>query len=182
MQTKLSNISAGRRLSLTATLALALMVVLTGACGKGGSTGGALSPTDTLKAYYDAANKKDVASIKKYLSKGTITIMEVGAKAMGKNLDDALKEEAATSKAAQTTPKFSNEKISGDTATVDVSAEGQTISMPLVKEGGEWKIAMDKLLQNMGAPTMPSTTSATPAATPASTPAEDDEDHENSNH
>jgi flagellar hook-associated protein FlgK len=172
-----------RRLSIITSLALALTVIVAGGCGKGGS--GSLSPTDTLKAYYDAASKKDVAGLKKYLSKGTMNMMEVGAKNMGKSVDDALKESAANEKQTAT-PKFANEKITGDTATVDITAEGQTIAMPLVKEGGEWKIAMDKLLENMGAPKVPTSTSTTttapPTAPPAASPADDDEDHENSNH
>ena len=118
-----------------------------------------ISPTDTVKAYYDAANKKDVAGIKKYLSKGTIRMMELGAKKMGKSLDDSLKEVATSTQTV--TPKFGNEKITGDTATVDITFEGETVAMPLVKEGGEWKIAIDKLIENMrgsmGGPSDPET-------------------------
>jgi hypothetical protein len=172
-----------RKIHIITALALALIVVFTGACNKnsntaGGSSSSSLSPTDTLKAYYDAANKKDVAGIKKYLSKGTISMMEVGAKNMGKNLDDALKESAATTPQAAT-PKFGNEKITGDTATVDISSEGQTVSMPLVKESGEWKIAMDKLIETM------KNSMGTPANAPtgpsnANKPSDDDND-DNSN-
>ena len=167
-----------RRIHIITALALALIVVFTGACNKnsntaGGSSSSSLSPTDTLKAYYDAANKKDVAGIKKYLSKGTINMMELGAKNMGKNLDDALKDSAAT--APQTTPKFGNEKITGDTATVDISAEGQTIAMPLVKESGEWKIAMDKLIETMKGSMSGSTT----APTGTSNKGGDDDDNDN---
>jgi hypothetical protein len=175
-----------RRIHIITALALALIVVFTGACNKnsntaGGSSSSSLSPTDTLKAYYDAANKKDVAGIKKYLSKGTISMMELGAKNMGKNLDDALKESAAT--APQATPKFGNEKITGDNATVDISSDGQTVAMPLVKESGEWKIAMDKLIENMrgsmGTTTPPPSTSNTNNANKSG---DDDDDNSNDNH
>lgn len=175
-----------RRIHIITALALALVVVFTGACNKnsntaGGSSSSSLSPTDTLKAYYDAANKKDVAGIKKYLSKGTINMMEVGAKNMGKNLDDALKESASTAPQAAT-PKFGNEKITGDNATVDISSEGQTVAMPLVKEGGEWKIAMDKLIEtmkgSMGGPTTPSTG----PSNMSNTNKPGDEDDSNDNH
>ena len=111
------------------------------------STSSILSPTDTLKAYYKAAKDKDIPGLKKYLSQGTLKIMEVGAKNMGKNLDDVLKDSASTT--PPITPLFGNEKVTGDTATVDINADGQTIVMPFVKEGGEWKIAMDKLVENM---------------------------------
>jgi flagellar hook-associated protein FlgK len=173
-----------RRMPVITALALMLIVVFTGACNK---SGGSLSPTDTVKAYYDAANKKDIAGIKKYLSQGTIKMMEVGAKNMGKNLDDALKESAAT--APQTaTPKFSNEKITGDSATVDIASEGQTVSMPLIKEGGEWKLAIDKLIQ-----TMQGSMGTTPSISPSDSPSaplgdpkmgnsNEDEGHDNDNH
>jgi hypothetical protein len=174
-----------RRIHIITALALALIVVFTGACNKnsntaGGSSSSSLSPTDTLKAYYDAANKKDVAGIKKYLSKGTINMMEVGAKNMGKNLDDALKESASTTPQAAT-PKFGNEKITGDTATVDISSEGQTVSMPLVKESGEWKIAMDKLIETMKNSMGGSTTAPTGPSNTNNTNKSGDDDDDNSN-
>ena len=172
---------ANRRLPIIAALALALLAVVTGGCGKGTSSGGALSPTDTVKAYYAAGNSKDVAGMKKYLSKGSIALMEVGAKTMGKNLDDALKEEAGNSPSVGT-PTIKNEKITGDTATVELTAGGQTVNMPLVKEGGEWRLAMDKLLENMGMGKPPATTTAPPTTTTGPSPAADDDDHENSNH
>jgi hypothetical protein len=139
-----------RRMPIIIALALGLIVLFTGACNKSGgntatgSSSSSLSPTDTLKAYYDAANKKDVAGIKKYLSKGTMAMMELGAKNSGKNLDEALKEAPQTP-----TPQFSNEKVTGDTASVDITASGQTMTMPFVKEGGEWRIAMDKFIEKL---------------------------------
>ena len=144
-----------RRMPIITAMALMLIVVFTGACNKNGgntantngsssSSSSSLSPTDTLKAYYDAANKKDVAGIKKYISQGTLKMMELGAKNSGKNLDEALKSAPPTP-----TPQFGNEKITGDTASVDITAEGTTMTMPFVKEGGEWKIAMDKFIENL---------------------------------
>ncbi|MDT4898359.1 MAG: hypothetical protein QOH25_3436 [Acidobacteriota bacterium] len=106
------------------------------------------SPTAALRAYYQAAMNKDVTAAKKYLSTGTIALLEEGAKKMGKSLDDAFKESAAQTNTT-TMPEFSNEKISGDTATVDLKAQGATVTMPMVKEGGEWKLAMDKLIEDM---------------------------------
>jgi hypothetical protein len=175
-----------RKVHIITALALALIVVFTGACNKnsntaGGSASGSLSPTDTLKAYYDAANKKDVAGIKKYLSKGTISMMEVGAKNMGKNLDDALKESAATTPQAAT-PKFGNEKITGDTATVDISSEGQTVAMPLVKESGEWKIAMDKLIETMKSSMGTPTTAPNGPSNTNKSGDDDDDDNSNDKH
>jgi flagellar hook-associated protein FlgK len=150
------------------TLVLALSVVFSTACSKNantnttsgnanagqttsGSTSGgttASSPTAALRGYYEAAMNKDIEKAKRYLSAGTMRLMEEGAKKMGKTLDEAFKEGAAQTPAT-TMPEFSNEKISGDTATVDMKAQGMTLTMPMVKEGGEWKLAMDKMIQDM---------------------------------
>jgi hypothetical protein len=106
------------------------------------------SPTAALRAYYQAAMDKDVTAAKRYLSTGTIALLEEGAKKMGKSLDEAFRESAAQTNTT-VMPEFSNEKISGDTATVDLKAQGMSVSMPMVKEGGEWKLAMDKLIADM---------------------------------
>jgi hypothetical protein len=106
-----------------------------------------LSPIATIKAYYDAAHKKDVKTAKKYLSQGTLEMMEEGAKKMGKTLDEALKESDADQ---EPMPEFSNEVIDGETATVDIkAASGASITMPFVKENDRWKIAMDKYMENL---------------------------------
>jgi hypothetical protein len=167
-----------RRMPIIISLALALTVAFTGACNKSGGnmasgSGSSLSPTETLKAYYDAANKKDAAGLKKYLSQGTLKMMEVGAKKSGKNLDEALKEAPQTP-----LPKFSNEKITGDTATVDLTPpDSPTMAMPLVKEGGEWKIAMDKFVEKLQG-SLGSTTSAPPDDSKTDDTGNDNEGHE----
>ena len=125
-------------------IVVAALVVSAG-CG---GTGSGSTPTAALKAYLDAGMKKDIPTLKKYLSSGSIKMLEAETKKMGKSLDEALKEDTATPKGAAM-PELSNEKITGDTATVDMKAEGMTISMPMVKEGGEWKVAMDKMLEEM---------------------------------
>jgi hypothetical protein len=186
MQHKMVEKMVKRRMPVIIALALTLIVVFTGACNKSGgnttSTSGSsgsssLSPTDTLKAYYDAANKKDVAGIKKHISQGTLKMMELGAKNSGKNLDEALKEAPPTP-----TPQFGNEKITGDTASVDITADGQTMTMPFVKEGGEWKIAMDKFIENLQG-SMGNTPSAPPDEKKTdNTGSGDNENHDNANH
>jgi len=134
-----------RRLPLV-VLALSLAAALTVGCQKGGS---GAAPTDALKAYVEAASKKDTAGMKSRLSKRSLEMMENGAKALQKNVDDVLKEDYGETAPNPADIKYSNEKVSGDTATVDMTAQGQTISMPLVKEDGEWKIALDKLIEEM---------------------------------
>src|SRR5256885_4775804 len=127
-------------------LMLALAAMLSMACSKGG---GGATPTDALKAYIDAASKKDVAGMKSHLSQGTLKLMEEGAKAANKNMDDMLKEESGQMPPETANIKYSNEKVTGDSATVDMTAQGQTATMPLVKENGEWKLALDKFIEDM---------------------------------
>lgn len=103
-----------------------------------------LSPKDTVKAYYEAAAKKDMAAAKSFYSKGTIEFMEGAAKMQGKTLDEMMKE---SSNAPVVTPEIANESITGDTATVDIKAPtGEALKIPLVKEGGQWKLAFDKMI------------------------------------
>lgn len=93
--------------------------------------------------------RKDVDGVKRYLSAGTMGMMEEGAKKMGKSLDEVLKEGANQSPTTEM-PEFSNEKVDGDTATVDVKMkELPAVTMPLVREGGEWKLALDKFMKDM---------------------------------
>lgn len=172
-----------RNLTAILTLVLALSVVVFGtACSKGSA---GKTPTEVFKAYYDAAVKKDFATAKTYLSKGSIDLMEMGAKQQGKTFEQAMKDSPA---AEGPMPQLSNEKITGDTATVDVSAEGQKAAMPFVKENGEWKIALDKFaisaIGAQGAPSTQSTpsTMSTPATTNTPSTEKEDEDSDNANH
>ncbi|HWS99554.1 MAG TPA: hypothetical protein VN256_04715 [Pyrinomonadaceae bacterium] len=153
---------------------LALSFALSAACGKsantgngnaantggttttttttGGATGGgaeAGKPTAALRAYYEASMRKDVAAAKRYLSASTMRMLEDSAKQMGKTVDEAM-EEGARQNTMSAMPEMSNEKISGDNASVDVTAMGRPLTMQMVKEGGEWKIALDKTLQSAG--------------------------------
>jgi hypothetical protein len=67
------------------------------------------------------------------LSAASISKLEAEAKDLGKTLDVAFRE-AAEKTGGEVMPGFSNEKISGDTATVDMKAQGQTLTALLVKE------------------------------------------------
>lgn len=126
-------------------VALLSLALASAACGnKAGS-----SPTATAKAFYDAVKAKDVAAIKATMSKGSLELMEKFAKMQNKSLDEALKEPNSSKQP----PAFEaqNEKITGDTATVEVKDEnGKFESLPFVKEDGQWKIALDKAMQSGG--------------------------------
>ena len=129
---------------VVAMVALALAAV---GCNKAGST-----PTATAKAFYDAAKAKDAAGIKSTMSKGSLEMMEKFAKMENKSLDEALKDPGSSP--PPTSFESRNEKITGDTATVEVKDEkGKWETIPFVKEDGQWKIALDKAFQT--APQMP---------------------------
>ncbi len=103
------------------------------------------SPTETMKAYIDALKKKDAAVIKASLSKASLERYEKSAKAQGKTLEEMIATDEDVSDKKM--PEMRNEKIDGDTATVEVKMDDteKWETVPFVKEGGIWKIAFDKL-------------------------------------
>jgi flagellar hook-associated protein FlgK len=108
------------------------------------------TPTATFKAFYEASKKKDVPAMKKSLSKGTLDMFDKLAKEQNKTTDDMLKDVDKDDK-SEKMPETRNEKINGDTATLEVKNEktDKWDSLPFVKENGEWKIALDKFLEDM---------------------------------
>lgn len=140
------------RFTKSIALATALAIIIAGpACSRFGS-----SPTATLKAFYEATQKKDAEGIKKTLSKGTLEMLEGFAKAQGKTLDESLKSGLANDTSSDKMPESRNEKIEGDKATLEVKNDktGTWETVPFVKEDGMWKIAFDQMFRdafkNMG--------------------------------
>jgi len=110
------------------------------------------SPTSTFKAFFEAQKNKDVPGIKKTLSKGSLEMLEKGAKEQKKTLDASLKEgfDDPTFKAPNM-PETRNEKIDGNTATLEIQND-QTKkweTMYFVKEDGDWKVALDKTVEEL---------------------------------
>jgi hypothetical protein len=107
------------------------------------------TPTDTLKKFVEASQKKDVEGMKQSLSSGTLKMMDETAKKQGATLDEALKRDDGAS--LKEMPETRNEKIEGDTATVEVKnkATSDWDKIPFVKEDGKWKIALDKYMQDL---------------------------------
>jgi spore germination cell wall hydrolase CwlJ-like protein len=108
------------------------------------------SPTATFKAFYEASKKKDAAGMRKALSKSTLDMFDKLAKAQNKTTDDMLKAVDKDDK-SEKIPETRNEKITGDTATLEVKNDktNKWDTLPFVKENGEWKIALDKFLEDM---------------------------------
>jgi hypothetical protein len=129
-----------------ALCAVLVMIFAVSACSLLNSS----SPTKTFKAFFEASKKKDIAGMKKALSKGTVDMFDKLAKEQNKTTDDMLKGLDKEDK-DEKIPETRNEKITGDTATLEVKNEktGKWDTLPFVKENGEWKIALDKFLEDM---------------------------------
>ena len=108
----------------------------------------ALSPTETMKALNEAANKKDSEAIKKLVSQGTLDLLEQSAQQQKTTVDELLKRDEGAP--FQELPETRNEKITGETATIEIknNATNDWETMPFVKENGVWKIALDKFLDD----------------------------------
>jgi hypothetical protein len=106
------------------------------------------SPTDTLKNYIEASKKKDVAAIRKSLSKGSLELAEKSAKMQNTTVDELFKRDNMAM--IDEIPEIRNERIEGDAASVEVKdfTSGYD-TIPFVKEDGAWKIAFDKYQQAM---------------------------------
>ena len=114
-----------------ATIALLVIALSGAACGKKST------PTETFKAFYDAAKKKDAAGIKKTLSKGLLSKLEDDAKRSNKPFDEYL----VNVTLPDTMPETRNEKIDGDKATLEIKVRSDTWRpASFVKEDGEWKL------------------------------------------
>ena len=128
------------------TLFVALMLMLAVAGCKSST------PTATFKAFFEAQQKKDVAGMKKNLSKTSLAIMEKSAKEQNKSVDDLFKEQL-DNPASKTDkiPETRNEKINGNEATLELHNEetNKWDMMYFAKEDGVWKIALDRTIEEI---------------------------------
>ncbi|MDX6385910.1 MAG: hypothetical protein QOK48_3483 [Blastocatellia bacterium] len=108
------------------------------------------SPTTTFKTFFEASKKKDTTAMKKSLSKGTVEMFDKLAKEQNKSTDEMLKGLDKDGK-EEKIPETRNEKITGDSATLEVKNDktDKWDTLPFVKEDGEWKIALDKFIEDM---------------------------------
>jgi len=127
---------------------IALLSLLIVGCGGAATVSSVVSPTDTLKNFIEASKKKDVAAIKKTLSKGSLALAEESAKKQNITVDEMFKRDNTAMPAE--VPEIRNERIEGDAASVEVKdlTDGYD-TIPFVKEDGAWKIAFDKYQQAM---------------------------------
>jgi len=106
------------------------------------------SPTEVMKALNEASKAKDVAGIKNSISKGTLSLIEESAKAQNTTVDELLKKDNGAP--FKDLPEMRNEKIEGDTATVELknATSNDWETVPFVKEDGVWRLALDKYLED----------------------------------
>lgn len=128
------------------TIAIALYALFVFGCGAMQQTA---SPTESLRAFIEASQKKDVEVIKKSLSKGSLDLIEKSAKVENTSVDEFLKKDNGMP--AREMPETRNEKVEGDTASVEVKnlVTGGFDAIPFVKEDGNWKIALDKYVEDV---------------------------------
>jgi len=113
-----------------------------------GATQPTVSPTDTIKTFSEATIAKDPQKIQSTLSKGTLDLMQKNAQKQNTTVDELLSRDVGTP--VTEIPEMRNEQIEGDTATVEVkpAAGSDFDTIPLVREDGKWKIALDKFLED----------------------------------
>ena len=113
----------------------------TAASNSAASAPAADSPTAVYKAAYAARKNKDVAALKKLMSRDLLEFLtdlgQLGDKTM--TLDEVLIESGKELKSDETR----NEKIDGDKATLEYREDGDDWDvMDFVKEDGVWKMTL----------------------------------------
>ncbi len=108
-----------------------------------------LGPTDTIRALNDAVVKKDSTKIKSLISRASLKMIEDSAKQQGTTVDAILTAEDGAPMPVER--EMINQKIDGDSATVEVknTVLGNYDKMFLVKENGNWRVALDKFRDEM---------------------------------
>lgn len=103
------------------------------------------TPTKAITEFAKAYAEKDLVGVKKRFSFSTLQVITKDAIAKGGDPDEAIQSFMdKTDLPFKGVPETRNEKITGDTATVEVNANGKWVPMPLVLEDGKWRIAFDK--------------------------------------
>jgi hypothetical protein len=102
------------------------------------------TPLEALKAYTLARKKKDASLMKKILSQGSIKMSEDEAKSQNRPLDEVILNDTFFPETV-TSVEFKNEKIDGETATIEVKNQfGVWDRVPFILENGSWKIAKER--------------------------------------
>lgn len=121
-------------------IGLTLIAFAALACSKGG---GNATPTQAFQTYYNSIKNNDVAGVKSIMMKSDMAEIEAEAKKKNKSLDDFIKDEVISQVARKIPaemPEMRNEKIEGDTATLEVKDGENWRPARFAKEDGVWKM------------------------------------------
>lgn len=107
------------------------------------------SPIGVLKTFTEAKNNKDAEAMKQTLSKGTLETISEVAKANDSTLEEFLKRGNTTPLNKPEMPETRNEKIAGETATVEIrrSSTDKWRTLTFVKEDNRWKMDLNKYME-----------------------------------
>ena len=124
-----------------------LAVALTGVACSPGPVGS--SPTATFMGFFEAVKSKNKDGVKRTLSKGTLERMKSYAEREKTTLDNAVGLIMVDDHTAAKTPEMRNEKIAGDSATLEVhmsiyevtteTGTGKSIGLINIMALGEWR-------------------------------------------
>jgi hypothetical protein len=108
------------------------------------------TPTSTYQAFCDAWNQSDVAAMKSNVSAGSIALGVKLAQSQGKSLDQMVDELRRDMPPRYLAPQMRNQKVIGNTATLEVMDEPNRpwSVIYFVKEEGVWKINLEKLFRH----------------------------------
>lgn len=107
------------------------------------SVGSLATPTEAYKTAYELRKKKDVAGLKSIMSEDIKEFLTMMGEADKKSLDDMIKEMCDKPQADKAESR--NEKIKGDTATVEYLSEtGAWKTMDFEKVNGKWLLTFPK--------------------------------------
>ena len=108
------------------------------------------SPTSAYQSFCDAWNQNDIAGMKSNVSTGSIAWGTKLAESQGKSLDQMVEEVRRDIPPRSLSPQMRNEKITGNTATLEVMDEPNRpwSVMYFVREEGVWKVDLEKLFRH----------------------------------
>lgn len=105
--------------------------------------GSLATPTESYKTAYMLRKKKDIAGLKKIMSKDILEFLSMMGEAEKKSLDDMLREMVEKPQAEKADTR--NEKIKGDSATIEYRTEtGEWKTMDFEKTGDKWLLTFPK--------------------------------------
>ena len=116
-----------------------LLLIISFGCNMGPGAG---DPKTVLSSFFDALEKKDIATARKYATKESDMMLNMIETAM-KMAPDSIKHLDYNKKDMQ----YGEVTIVGDKATVPVKdlRTGEASNFTLKKEDGNWKVAFDKV-------------------------------------